>query len=193
MKRKSVREVPFILAAPRVMAYLWRRVLDSVWTMTYTSVLRRCGRGTRIARFVRIDRPGSVILGSRCTISRGVGASSESFGSQLVVGDDVIINATVKIDYTGGLSIEDGAFISEGVVLYTHSHGLDPRSDPVAMNKSIGSGAWIGARVIVLAGCQKIGAHSVIGAGAVVTRDVPERAIMAGVPARIVGTVPKPG
>lgn len=186
-----MREIPFILLAPRLTAYLWRRILDFVWTMTYRSVLRQCGRGTTIARFARIDRPGSVTLGTRCTISRGVGASSESPGSQLVVGDDVVINAAVKIDYTGGMSIEDDVFISEGVVLYTHNHGLDPRSDPIAMNKSIGRGAWVGARVIVLAGCQKVGAHSVIGAGAVVTRDVPERAIMAGVPARIVGTVPK--
>ena len=45
---------------------------------------------------------------------------------------------------------------------------------------------WIGARVIVLPGCKCIGAHSIIGAGAVVTHDVPDYAIVAGNPARVI-------
>ena len=45
---------------------------------------------------------------------------------------------------------------------------------------------WIGARVIVLPGCKRIGAHSIIGAGAVVTHDVPDYAIVAGNPACII-------
>ena len=50
----------------------------------------------------------------------------------------------------------------------------------------IGEDVWIGARVIVLPGCKKIGAHSIIGAGAVVTRDVPDYAIVAGNPAKVI-------
>ena len=45
---------------------------------------------------------------------------------------------------------------------------------------------WIGARVIVLPGCKRIGAHSVIGAGAVVTHDVPDYAIVGGNPAKVI-------
>lgn len=45
---------------------------------------------------------------------------------------------------------------------------------------------WIGTRVIVLPGCQRIGAHSIIGAGAVVTHDVPDNAVVAGNPARVI-------
>jgi len=45
---------------------------------------------------------------------------------------------------------------------------------------------WIGARVIVLPGCKRIGAHSIIGAGAVVTHDVPDYAIVGGNPAKII-------
>ena len=45
---------------------------------------------------------------------------------------------------------------------------------------------WIGARVMVLPGCKKIGAHSIIGAGAVVTKDVPDYAIVAGNPAKVI-------
>jgi len=45
---------------------------------------------------------------------------------------------------------------------------------------------WIGARVIVLPGCKRIGAHSIIGAGAVVTHDVPDYAIVGGNPAKVI-------
>ena len=50
----------------------------------------------------------------------------------------------------------------------------------------IGDDVWIGARVIVLPGCKKGGAHSIIGAGAVVTKDVPDYAIVGGNPAKII-------
>ena len=45
---------------------------------------------------------------------------------------------------------------------------------------------WIGARAIVLPGCKRIGAHSIIGAGAVVTHDVPDYAIVGGNPAKVI-------
>lgn len=50
----------------------------------------------------------------------------------------------------------------------------------------IGEDVWIGARVIVLNGCTRIGAHCIIGAGAVVTHDVPDYAIVGGNPAKII-------
>lgn len=50
----------------------------------------------------------------------------------------------------------------------------------------IGEDVWIGSRVIVLPGSTKIGAHSIIGAGAVVTHDVPEYAVVGGNPAKII-------
>jgi maltose O-acetyltransferase len=50
----------------------------------------------------------------------------------------------------------------------------------------IGYDVWIGTRVIVLPGCKKIGAHSIIGAGAVVTKDVADYSIVAGNPAKVI-------
>ncbi len=52
----------------------------------------------------------------------------------------------------------------------------------------IGDDAWIGANVVILPGCQRIGVGAVVGAGAIVTRDVADFTIVAGVPARSMGT-----
>ncbi len=50
----------------------------------------------------------------------------------------------------------------------------------------IGEDVWIGSRVMVLPGCKRIGAHSIIGAGAIVTKDVPDYAIVGGNPAKVI-------
>ena len=56
-----------------------------------------------------------------------------------------------------------------------------PESKPIVLEENV----WLGARVIVTSGVT-IGAHSVVGAGSVVTRDVPPRTLVAGVPARVI-------
>ena len=60
--------------------------------------------------------------------------------------------------------------------------GPDTPSPPL----EIAGDVWIGARAIILPGCKRIGAHSIIGAGAVVTHDVPDYAIVGGNPAKII-------
>lgn len=63
--------------------------------------------------------------------------------------------------------------------------GTEPETDTTAPLEICGD-VWIGARVIVLPGCKRIGAHSIIGAGAVVTHDVPDYAIVGGNPAKVI-------
>jgi acetyltransferase-like isoleucine patch superfamily enzyme len=144
------------------------------------------GIGTRIAGGVVFWPPDAVRIGAGCFIQRGVGASSEVGSGGLQIADDVQINRDVYLDMTGGLVIGRGTLISEGVVIYTHDHGRDPRSVPVPWPKVIGENVWIGARALILPGCGTIGDGVIIGAGAVVTRDVPAGAVMAGNPARII-------
>lgn len=63
--------------------------------------------------------------------------------------------------------------------------GTEPETQPDTPLEICGD-VWIGARVIVLPGCKRIGAHSIIGAGAVVTHDVPDYAIVGGNPAKVI-------
>lgn len=110
-----------------------------------------------------------------------------------VIGPGTWIGAFTVIDGSGGLTIGAGCDISSGVQIYTHSSAKRCVSGrryntvdraPVR----IGDDVFIGANATVMMGVT-IGDSAVVAAGAVVTRDVPERTVVAGVPARPVARV----
>lgn len=109
------------------------------------------------------------------------------FGKNITIGKDVFINSGCHFQDQGGIVIGDGAFIGHNVVLATINHDLDPKNNrknhyaPITIGKNV----WIGANATVLPGVS-IGDWAVIGAGAVVTKDVPAKSVVGGVPARII-------
>jgi acetyltransferase-like isoleucine patch superfamily enzyme len=94
----------------------------------------------------------------------------------------------VLLDLTANLQIQGDATVSMGCTLLTHADvGDRPLQDvlpPTTAATIIGRGAYLGANVTVLAGCD-IGDQAIVGAGAVVTRPVPPGVRVAGVPARV--------
>jgi acetyltransferase-like isoleucine patch superfamily enzyme len=112
------------------------------------------------------------------------------------IGEGTWIGAFTVIDGTGGLVIGAGCDIASGAHVYTHStmrrctsgrrHAEVDRA-PVR----IGDRVFIGANAVVLMGVT-IADEAVVGAGSVVTRDVPARAVVTGVPARVTGRVRLP-
>jgi acetyltransferase-like isoleucine patch superfamily enzyme len=127
------------------------------------------GDETTVGPFVEIQ--AGVVIGKRCKIS------SHSF-------------------LCDGVTLEDEVFIGHGVMF---TNDLFPRSttpegnfkgkeDWVLVPTRIQYRAGIGSNATILAGVT-IGAHAIVGAGAVVTSDVPDYAIVAGVPARVIGDV----
>lgn len=109
------------------------------------------------------------------------------FGKNLTLGRGVFINLGCRFQDTGGITIGDGTLIGHGSTLTTLNHALDPdrRADMRPSPVRIGRRVWLGAAVTVVPGVS-IGDGAVIGAGSVVTKDVPADAIVAGVPARLV-------
>lgn len=112
------------------------------------------------------------------------------FGRNLRIGENVFLNSGCRIQDQGGVEIGDGALIGHNAVITTLNHDLDParRADMHPAHVRIGRGAWLGANVTVLPGVT-IGEHAVIGAGSVVTKDVPARTVAVGSPARVVRTI----
>lgn len=107
------------------------------------------------------------------------------------IGDNVLLAKHVFIDYSGDVLIKDNVQLTNGVVIETHHHAF--HSDPKASRNIITptsliieDGAIVGSRSIILSSCHYIGKNARIGAGAVVTKDVPDNTLVVGVPAKIV-------
>lgn len=91
------------------------------------------------------------------------------------------------------LTIADFLMMGEDVMFLGGGHGYDRLDVPMGEQGSkektpltIADDVWIGARVIILPGCKRIGHGAVIGAGSVVTKDVPDYAIVGGNPAQLI-------
>lgn len=110
----------------------------------------------------------------------------------LLFGDNVSINRNVEIDYSGGVIIGNNVWISQNVLIETHEHMISKVPKSLwAISRSqlvIEDEAWIGANVIILASANRVGIGAVVAAGAVVVKDVPDMAIVGGVPAKNIGT-----
>ncbi|MCB1864625.1 MAG: acyltransferase [Chromatiales bacterium] len=138
-----------------------------------------------------------IVLGSDCILFEHVrvliGDLRHCADADIQIGDHVFVNAGSYLSGEGGLVIGDHAIIGAHCRLLSAGH--DPYGPNEAVNQnaltfgriSIGRGAWLGAGVTVLQG-RKIGTGAVVGAGSVVTRDIPDRAIAVGNPARVVGS-----
>jgi acetyltransferase-like isoleucine patch superfamily enzyme len=107
-------------------------------------------------------------------------------GSSIRIGDNTVINRQCYLDGRVKLTIGNNINISHQVLIQTLTH--DPQSTDFVCREGpvvIEDDAWIGARAIILPGTT-IGKGTVVGAGAVVTHDLPPYSIAAGVPARVI-------
>lgn len=107
------------------------------------------------------------------------------------IGDNVLLAKHVFIDYSGTVVIRNNVQLTNGVIIETHHHRFHSdykcsREEIVPTSIIIEEGAVIGSRAIILSSCHYIGRHARIAAGAVVTKDVPDYMIVAGIPASVI-------
>ena len=140
----------------------------------------KIGDNTRIWAFTHVL--AGVIIGNDCNICDHVFIEND-----VVIGDRVTIKCGVQI--WDGLRIEDDVFIGPNA---TFTNDLFPRSKmPFELKKTIVKrGATIGANATIMAGII-IGEDSMIGAGSVVTNNIPDRSLYVGNPARFVRNLEK--
>ena len=112
-----------------------------------------------------------------------------SYGKNIYIGDNVYMNWMCTIIDNNEVHIGDRVMIGPVVQIYTAAHPLkaEPRVQgwEVANPIEIENNVWIGGAAIILPGVR-IGQNAVVGAGSVVTRDVPENTVVAGNPARVI-------
>ncbi len=140
------------------------------------------GAGTKIWHFCHVM--GSARIGERCVLGQNV-----YVGPNVAIGNNVHIQNNVSV--YEGVTLEDNVFCGPSMVF---TNVIDPRSAfPIAgpeefLPTLVKRGASLGANCTIVCG-NTIGEGAMVGAGAVVTRDVPDFALVVGVPAKIAGYV----
>lgn len=156
----------------------------SIHESAYVDEGAKLGPGTRVWHFVHVM--SGAIIGSDCILGQNV-----LVGSRVTIGDRVKVQNNVAI--YEGVILEDGVFCGPSAV-FTNVN--NPRAELERKSEfrttRVKRGATIGANATIVCG-HDIGQYAFIAAGAVVTGDVPDFALVAGVPARRIGWMSKAG
>ena len=153
--------------------------------------LRRCDVvpwGVRLHGRALVVNRCRIVLGERVRIDGGtVRIELVSMTGPIVIGDASFINYGATISSHAGVTIGREVLIGNYAMIMDNDYHDPNDHNRLGASKpiTIEDGAWIGARAIVLKGVH-VGAGAVVAAGAVVTKDVPPRTMVAGVPATVV-------
>ena len=108
------------------------------------------------------------------------------FGNTVNFGKGVFINHSAILSASGGIEFEDGVMAAPGLKIATINHDVNERHTKYTYGKvTVKKNAWLGLNVTICPGVT-IGEYAVVGAGAVVTKDVPAYAVVGGVPAKVI-------
>ncbi len=168
-------------------AEIWQKVLNRVWNVILeTEVALMHLAGHVPVHWLRklIYRLGGMTIGQGSTLHMGVRFYDPR---NIVIGEDSIVGERAVLDGRESLEIGNHVDIASEVMIYNSEHDVhDEEFKPKSASVKIDDYAFIGPRVIILPGV-KIGKGAVVAAAAVVTKDVTPYAIVAGVPARVIG------
>jgi acetyltransferase-like isoleucine patch superfamily enzyme len=181
----------------------------------YRSLFAEYGRGTAIGPYVTLRSPGQISLGNNNFLDSHAVLDAKGPASHIRLGDSVLVGANTVIscasaEVSVGNDVSIGPHchlragmspVTLGACLTIGSHSVIISGNPsyerldIPMKRQVGStegivvgdDVWMGVGVRIIDGVT-IGRGSVVGAGAVVIKDVPEYSIVAGVPAKVIGT-----
>lgn len=162
------------------------RLLRVAWsTLRYRYVHRCAGAKTVVGEATVMTNTSNISIGKSCLIQDRVYLRAGLDG-RIEIGDGAALNSFVQMYGHGGITVGDDAQIGPNTVVTTTGHdymATDLNQNYAAIR--IGKRVWVGANCTILPGVT-IGDQSVIGAGAVVSKNIPARCVALGVPARVV-------
>lgn len=169
MLTRFIRSVASMLD-PRAYVHMFR--LIHYWNYSHVSPRRaaRIGAGVALAPNVSLRNGSRIEIGDRSHIGEYCALWAGDSSGRIIIGEDALLGPQVYITASN----------------YRFDPGLPVMRQPrIERDVVIGAGVWLGARVIVLPGIH-IGDGCVIGAGSVVTQDLPPGAVAVGVPSRVI-------
>lgn len=149
------------------------------------------GRGVYISSGAEVvaQKNEEIVIGDNSFILKG--ALIYPYGGSIKIGKNVGINPYCVIYGHGGVEIGDNVMIATSCIVIPFNHNFASLQTPINLQGNtckgivIGNDVWLGARTTILDGV-KIGDGAVIGAGSVVTKDIPRLSIAMGVPAQVI-------
>lgn len=175
-----------------------QRVRDAIFSKVAATGFHSFGARSRILLPFRVGNPDRIAIGAHVLIGPGswlIVPRLDHEGPVIELHDRVRIHQT-SISAVRSVVVEEGVEMARGVYISDHSHGFEEAGVPIRDQPlsriapvRICRGAWLGENVVVLPGVT-IGEGAVVGANAVVRKDVAPRSIVAGVPARLIRQLP---
>ena len=150
------------------------------------------GKGCRLSGTEHISIGEDCFFGDGTELVALENHFEQQLTSRLEIRNGVRCTGGCRITCAGNVVLDNDVLIGPDVFISDHNHGMNPeiqggysRQPLIVKNVRIGEGVWLGQRVCVMPGVN-IGAHSIIGAGSVVTHDVPAYCVAVGAPAKVV-------
>jgi maltose O-acetyltransferase len=172
-------------------SYVWhngRAVLNARWSLRHAD---QVGTRVRVRGRPAVTNHGRMVIGERVQLVSTIATLElvSDKGGLLEIGERSLVNFGCSLVATDLVRIGPRCQIGPYTMMLDNDfHRVEPErrlERPPSAPILIGENVWVGARVIVMAGVT-VGDDSCIGAGSVVTADVPPRTLVAGVPARVI-------
>jgi carbonic anhydrase/acetyltransferase-like protein (isoleucine patch superfamily) len=175
---------------------LTTRLLNAAYRLMWRSAFAAWGEGSRLGWGTKLVCPHLIKVGRRVTIGEHVwlnakddrhsGDPTLSIGDGTSIGRYCQINAWASVSIGREVLIADRVFISDADHLYMDPNApIGQQGDAFQGAVSLEDGCWIGIGAVILPGVS-IGKNAIVGANAVVTKNVPARSIAAGIPAKVI-------
>ena len=193
-------ELSCIFYPPKMLVHL-NHLYNKLYTERMKKVFASDGDNAYIMSNIYVRGGQKIIIGNNFYCYWGVRIETYSchngmkFNPQIIIGNNVSINPDCHIGAINRIEIHDGVLMASRVFITDHFHGKINREELLVSPQKrilfakgtviIKKNAWLGEGVAVMPGVT-IGENSVIGANAVVTKDIPDNSIAVGIPAKVI-------